>query len=51
MPLRLTATDATDAAIPKKMFGSGRPLLCVTSVRIRNYSGPYFRAFGLNTER
>ena len=24
---------------------------CVKSVRIRNYSGPYFPAFGLNTER
>ena len=23
---------------------------CVKSVRIRNYSGPYFLAFGLNTE-
>ena len=25
--------------------------LCVKSVRIRNYSGPYFSALGLNTER
>ena len=24
---------------------------CVKSVGIRNYSGPYFPAFGLNTER
>ena len=24
---------------------------CVKSVRIRNYSGPHFPAFGLNTER
>ena len=24
---------------------------CVKSVRIRSYSGPYFTAFGLNTER
>ena len=24
---------------------------CVESVRIRSYSGPYFPAFGLNTER
>ena len=24
---------------------------CVKSVRIRNFSGPYFPAFGLNTER
>ena len=24
---------------------------CVRSVRIRSYSGPYFTAFGLNTER
>ena len=24
---------------------------CVKNVRIRSYSGPYFRAFGLNTER
>ena len=24
---------------------------CLKSVRIRNYSGPYFPAFGLNTER
>ena len=24
---------------------------CVKSVRIRSYSGPYFPAFGLNTER
>ena len=24
---------------------------CVESIRIRNYSGPYFPAFGLNTER
>ena len=24
---------------------------CVRSVRIRSYSGPYFPAFGLNTER
>ena len=23
---------------------------CVKSVRIRSYSGPYFPAFGLNTE-
>ena len=26
-------------------------LHCVKSVRIRNYSGPHFPAFGLNTER
>ena len=25
-------------------------LQCVKSVRIRSYSGPYFPAFGLNTE-
>ena len=25
--------------------------LCVKSVRIRSYSGPYFAAFGLNRER
>ena len=25
-------------------------LHCVKSVRIRSYSGPYFPAFGLNTE-
>ena len=24
---------------------------CVKSVRVRNYSGPYFPAFGLNTEK
>ena len=24
---------------------------CLKSVRIRSYSGPYFAAFGLNTER
>ena len=24
---------------------------CINGVRIRNYSGPYFPAFGLNTER
>ena len=24
---------------------------CVKSVRIRNYSGPHFLKFGLNTER
>ena len=24
---------------------------CVKSVRIRSYSGPYFLAFGLNTDR
>ena len=24
---------------------------CIKSVRIRSYSGPYFPAFGLNTER
>ena len=24
---------------------------CVKRVRIRNYSGPYFPAFGLSTER
>ena len=24
---------------------------CLKSVRIRSYSGPYFPAFGLNTER
>ena len=24
---------------------------CVKSIRIRNYSGPHFPAFGLNTER
>ena len=24
---------------------------CIKSVRIRSYSGPYFTAFGLNTER
>ena len=24
---------------------------CVKSVRIRSFSGPYFSAFGLNTER
>ena len=24
---------------------------CIKSARIRNYSGPYFPAFGLNTER
>ena len=28
-----------------------RVLLCVKSVRIRSYSGPYFLAFWLNTER
>ena len=27
------------------------PILCVKSVRIRNYSGPHFPEFGLNTER
>ena len=26
-------------------------LHCARSVRIRSYSGPYFSAFGLNTER
>ena len=26
-------------------------LYCVKSVRIRSFSGPYFLAFGLNTER
>ena len=26
-------------------------LHCVKRVRIRSYSGPYFPAFGLNTER
>ena len=26
-------------------------LICVKSMRIRNYSGPHFPAFGLNTER
>ena len=26
-------------------------LHCVKKVRIRNYYGPYFPAFGLNTER
>ena len=26
-------------------------LNCVKKVRIRSYSGPYFPAFGLNTER
>ena len=26
-------------------------LHCVKNVRIRSYSGPYFPAFGLNTER
>ena len=25
-------------------------ILCVKNVRIQNYSGPHFRAFGLNTE-
>ena len=24
---------------------------CVKSVRIRNYSGPYFPAFGMNTDQ
>ena len=28
-----------------------RGIHCVKSVRIRSYSGPYFPAFGLNTER
>ena len=28
-----------------------RPEHCVKSVRIRSFSGPYFPAFGLNTER
>ena len=27
------------------------PMHCIKSVRIRSYSGPYFPAFGLNTER
>ena len=31
----------------KKLYS----LHCVKSVRIRRYSGPYFSAFGLNTER
>ena len=26
-------------------------LHCLKSIRIRSYSGPYFLAFGLNTER
>ena len=26
-------------------------IYCVKNVRIRSYSGPYFPAFGLNTER
>ena len=35
-----------------KIFGkSFRGSHCVKSVRIRSYSGPYFPAFGLNTER
>ena len=36
------------------MFGklfSELYLHCEKSVRIRSYSGPYFPAFGLNTER
>ena len=28
-----------------------KELHCVKSVRIRSFSGPYFPAFGLNTER
>ena len=28
-----------------------RVVYCVKSVRIRNFSAPYFAAFGLNTER
>ena len=35
-----------------KIFGkSFRGSHCVKSVRIQSYSGPYFPAFGLNTER
>ena len=33
---------------PKKKI---EPKYCVKSVRIRSFSGPYFPAFGLNTER
>ena len=32
-------------------FNYGLSLRCVKGVRIRSYSGPYFPAFGLNTER
>ena len=28
-----------------------KPFHCVKSVRTRNFSGPYFLVFGLNTER
>ena len=34
--------------LPKLKVGSGH---CVKSVRIWSFSGPYFSAFGLNTER
>ena len=38
---------------PKKFLSyyMNNPIHCVKSVRIRSYSGPYFPAFGLNTER
>ena len=34
-----------------KIFANIKIKHCVKSVRIRSYSGPYFPAFGLNTER
>ena len=34
-----------------KLLGSNRLSPCVKSVRSRSYFGPYFPAFGLNTER
>ena len=34
-----------------KPWHYGEDVKCVKNVRIRSFSGPYFLAFGLNTER
>ena len=33
------------------LINSASAIRCMKSVRIRSFSGPYFPAFGLNTER
>ena len=54
-----TKTPKTTATILSKVFMKKQPtcktffdeLHCVKSVQIRRFSGPYFPAFGLNSER
>ena len=47
----LIICSKTLALVVERLFCKCETTHCVKSVRNRNFSGPYFPAFGLNTER